>query len=96
MRKRNRKTSKENGFKRFEVIIPTDVVSKARILTFEKDKKVLDVSLEPDGENDINNILMNFIEAANLYDDSSIQAIVDAYSRINSPSDIKRIIQTNG
>jgi hypothetical protein len=81
-----------SGKKSFEVIIPTDIVSKARILTFENGKKVLDVNLEPDGENDINNILMNFIEAANLYDDSSITAIVDAYSKINSPEDIKKII----
>jgi len=84
------------GHKSFEVVIPTDIVNKAYVITYENDKKVLTTSLEPQNENDINDILMNYIEATQIYDDSSVENIVDAYNQIKSPDDIKNIISQLG
>jgi len=81
------------GTKSFYVYIPMDKVSTVRVDTYENDKKTFSTNLEPKGENDINNILMNFIESLNLYDDSSIERIVDEYKNIKTPDDIKRILQ---
>lgn len=85
-----------NGNKVFKVSIPTDIVSKSYVDTYEDGKHVLRTSLEPETENDINNILLNYIEVCGLYDDSSIENIVDAYEKISSIEDIKRIIKNMG
>lgn len=82
------------GDKIFKVIIPDNYVDKAYVETYEGGEKVFTASLEPDGENDINDILMNYIEATELYDDSAIEKIVDAYRNIDSPDDIKRLVRT--
>lgn len=85
-----------SGNKTFRVTIPVNIVSKAKVETFEDGKKVFTAALEPDGENDINNILYNYIEALGLYDDSSIENLVDSYRDINTVSDIKKIIKQMG
>ncbi len=77
--------------KMFRVLIPIDTVSKSYVDTYEGSKKVFRTSLEPDSENDINNILLNYIEACQLYDDSFIESVVDAYKTITCPDDIKNI-----
>jgi len=84
------------GNKVFKVSIPTNLVSKSYVETYEGGKEVLNTSLEPDGENDINDILLNYIEACELYDDSTTENIVDAYKEIKSPEDIKKIIKDLG
>jgi hypothetical protein len=86
----------DKGEKVFKVSIPTDIVSKSYVDTYEGGKKVLRASLETDSENDINNILMNYIEVCGLYDDSSTEYIVDAYKDITSIEDIKKIIKNMG
>lgn len=86
----------ENGNKFFKVIIPVDTVSQAIVETYEGGKKVFTATLEPYDENNIDDILVNFIEATNLYDDSSVQNIVDAYYSIKTPQDIKNIVKKLG
>lgn len=86
----------QSGNKIFKVFIPTNVVSKAYVETYESGKKVFTATLEPKGENDINNILYNYIEALGLYDDSTIENLVDAYRSINSVEDIQNIIKQQG
>jgi hypothetical protein len=84
------------GNKIFKVSIPVDTVSKSYVDTYESGKKVLRTSLEPGDENDINNILLNYIEACELYDDSSTENIVDAYKTVTGVEDIKKIIRNLG
>lgn len=83
---------KFKGRKFFVVVIPMNKTSDVSVETFVDNKSEIKVSLEPKGENDINEILMNFIEACSLYNDAVIEMIVDAYNKINSPADIKKLI----
>lgn len=84
------------GNKVFKVLIPTNTTSKSYVETYEGGKKVSKNYLQPDKENDINNILMNYVEVCGLYDDSSIENVVDAYKTITSAEDIKKIIKDLG
>jgi len=84
------------GDKVFKVSIPVDMVSKSYVDTYESEKHVLRASLEPDTENDINDILLNYIEACGLYDDSTTENVVDAYKTITCVEDIKKIIKDLG
>ncbi len=78
----------------FLVIIPLNKTEKLRVKTFEGSKQVLEVSLAPKGEEAIDSILINFIEATELYDDTVIQFITDNYKKIHTPEDIKKITKT--
>jgi hypothetical protein len=83
-----------NAKKIFLVIIPVNTVEKSRVKTFEGGKQVLEVNLEPLGENDINLILINFIEATGLFNDTATEFIVDNYKKARTPEDIKKLIKT--
>lgn len=78
----------------FLVIIPLNKNEKLRVKTFEGNKQVMEASLEPRGEKTIDSVLINFIEATELYDDTVIQFITDRYKEIRTPEDIKKIIKT--
>lgn len=80
------------GKKTFKVIIPTDIENTPYVETYENNKLVLTTSLEAKGENDIELILINFIEATGLFDDTVIQAIVDKHDKIKTVADIKHLI----
>jgi hypothetical protein len=84
----------DNANKIYLVIIPLNKDEKLRVKTFEGDKQVMEVSLEPKGEKAVDSVLMNFIEATELYDDNVIQFITDHYKEIHKPEDIKKIIKT--
>ena len=84
------------GNKVFKVCIPTNIVSKAYVETYESGQKVFTTGLEPDHENDINDILYNYIEALELYDDTTIENLVDAYQSIKTVKDIQNIVKQLG
>jgi len=84
------------GKKVFKVSITVDMVSKSYVDTYESGKHVLRSSLEPDTENDIDDILLNYIEACGLYDDSTTENVVDAYKTVTCADDIKKIIKDLG
>ena len=86
----------QKGFKSFKVVVPINIKDVPYIDTFEDGKKVLHTSLEIKGENQIDLLLMNYIEATQLYNDSSIQDIISAHKTIKSPQDITQIINTLG
>lgn len=86
----------QKGTKDFKVIVPMNIKDVPYVETYENGKKVLYTSLETKGENEIDLLLMNFIEATQLYNDGSVQDIVDAYKNIKKPEDIKQIIKTLG
>ena len=88
----------EDGEKIFRVEIPFSQVEGARIITYDSkagSKKEFETAIEVDGENDLNVILMNFLEATQLYDDGSVQNLVDSSKNIHTIEDIKRIIKTH-
>ena len=88
----------EDGEKIFRVEIPFSQVEGARIITYDSkagSKKEFETAIEVDGENDLNVILMNFLEATQLYDDGSVQNLVDSSKHIHTIEDIKRIIKTH-
>ena len=84
------------GVKSFEVIVPTNIKDSPYVETYENGKLVLTTSIEVENENEIDLILINFIEATQLYNDGPIQDIVDAVDRVKTPKDIKDIIKTRG
>lgn len=86
----------QKGVKTFRVVVPMNIKDIPYVDTYEDGKKVLHTSLEIKGENEIDLLLMNYIEATQLYNDGSVQDIVDAYKTIKSPQDITRIINTLG
>jgi len=85
-----------HGEKKFVVTIPEGKPNQGTAQTVEGGRIVFTASLEPNTENNITDILTNYIEALNLYDDSSVDQIVNAYREIETPSDIKMIIKTLG
>ncbi len=86
----------QKGAKNFCVVVPMNIKDVPYVDTFENGEKVLHTALETKGENEIDLLLMNFIEATQLYDDGSVQDIVDAHKNIKSPQDITRIIKNIG
>ena len=90
--------SQTTGTKTYRVKIPFSQIEKARVITLEgpkDDQKItFNTSIEIDGENDLEVILLNFLEATNLYDDNVIQDIVDAATKIENVEDIKKMIST--
>ena len=90
--------SQTTGTKTYRVKIPYSQIEKARVITMEGpkgDQKVtFNTSIEINGENDLEVILLNFLEATNLYDDNVIQDIVDAAENIENVEDIKKIVAT--
>ena len=79
------------GTKTFKIIVPTNA-DKPYVETYENDKLVLTTSIEIKGEDDVDLILINYIEATQLYDDSIAQAIVDKHDKIKTIQDIRHII----
>jgi hypothetical protein len=82
------------GKKSFRVYVPTNIKDFPYVDTYEGGRRVFNASLEPKGEHDPKLILINFIEATNLYDDSVTQDLADAYEKVNSVEDVKNIIKT--
>lgn len=80
--------------KSFRVYVPTNIKNFPYVDTYEAGRRVFNASLEPKGENDPELILINFIEATNLYDDSVTQDLADAYEKITTVEDITKIIKT--
>ena len=86
----------QKGVKSFKVTVPINITDIPYVDTYENGKLVLHTALEIKGENEIDLLLLNFIEATALYNDGSIQDIVDAYKTIKTSQDITRIINTLG
>jgi hypothetical protein len=82
-----------SGEKTFLIKVPTDIVSKVLVTTYVEGKEVFSQNLEPDGENDIDVILRNFIEAAQLYDDTIIETIIAAHDKVHTVNDIHNLIK---
>jgi hypothetical protein len=85
-----------SGEKKFVITIPGEKPNQGTAQTVEGGKVVFTATLEPSNENDITNILTNYIEALNLYDDATVDQVVNAYKEIISPNDIKKIISALG
>jgi hypothetical protein len=87
-----------DGTQMFRVEIPFSQIEQARVLTFEGSgenyKEVFSTSIEINGENDLDVILLNYLEATHLFDDNDIQALVDSAKKIQSVNDIKKITRT--
>ena len=86
----------EGSYKSYKVMIDKGDLTNSLVETWEDGKMVFKTTLEVDGERDMSVILTNFIEAAELYDDTSAGYIVDARDKVKNPDDIKRMIKTLG
>lgn len=90
--------SQTSGTKTYKVVIPRGSLENSRVTTLEgpKDNQKEDfrTSIEIVGENDIQVILLNFLEATDLYDDNVIEDLVDSAEEIENTEDIKKIIST--
>lgn len=86
----------QKGVKSFKVTVPTNMIDVPYVDTYENGKLVLHTTLEIKGENEIDLLLLNFIEATALYNDGSIQDIIDAHKTIKTSQDITQIINTLG
>lgn len=84
----------ERGCKTFKVVVPMNIVDTPYVETYENGKKVLTASLEVKGENQIDLLLLNYLEATQLYNDAPVQDLVDNYKNIKTVKDIQRIIKT--
>jgi hypothetical protein len=80
--------------KTFKVVVPMNIKDVPYVETIENGKMTMKASLETKGENQIDLLLMNFIEAAQLYDDGIIDNLIAHYKEIKSVQDIARIIKT--
>lgn len=84
-----------NGYtKDFVVTVPTNK-EIPYVETYEGGKMVLKVTIEPK-HGDVEYSVMNYLEATELYDDSSIQYIVDIYNDLKDPQQIKDVIKNLG
>ena len=83
------------GFKKLEIKIPHKQMGKALVITHEGTptdmKQVLVTTIEIPSENNLEVILMNFLEATLLYDDNVVQVIVDACQKIRDVTDIQKM-----
>ena len=80
-----------NGTKTFLVKVPV-TSDNVTVSTYVNDSLVFSEDLEPENENDINVILTNFIEAAQLYDDTQVEKLVSSHNSIKTPQDIHTLI----
>ncbi len=76
----------------FKIIVPLDFVSRAKVETYENEKRTFSTSLEPKGEDNEMTLVMNFVEATGIYDDPIIREIVDNFEKIKSSEDIQKIV----
>lgn len=86
------------GHKLFVVEIPSDTQA-SKVVTYEGSKEKgyamsLETTLEVMGENDLDVILTNFIEATELFDDNVITELVSACKKISSIEEIEKIAQS--
>lgn len=85
-----------DGKKKFVVLVPIKNPFSAIAQTVENDKVTFVATLEPGGESDIIDMLTNYIEALNLYDDASVDQVVNAWKEITKPDDVKLVIKALG
>ena len=94
----NRADYVDNGFKVLRVEIPFSQIDKAVVVTYEGEaknlKKVLTTSIEIPGEDDLEVILLNYLEAANLYDDGDVQDLIDNCRHLETVHDIHKVVST--
>lgn len=87
-----------DGTQMFQVKIPFSQIEKAKVITFEGHgenfKETFSASIEIDGENDLDVILLDYLEATHLFDDNVIQALVDSAKKMQSVEDIEKITRT--
>lgn len=77
----------------FEVSVPIHAIDDIKIKTVVDTVIIRTDKVSPSHENERDVILVNFIEICNLYNDSVVTSIVDAYDSIKNPEDIKNIIK---
>lgn len=86
------------GRKLFEVIVPSDTQqSKVKVYEGNKEKGYafsLETPLEVTGENNLEVILTNFIEATQLFDDNVTEDVVRMCKEVSSPEEIAKIAKT--
>ena len=86
-----------NGKTSYKVFVPLSVVRKIPyVVTIEDGKEVLTTSLEISGENKMNILLYNYIEATNLYDDHFITMLVNRNKDVKTADDVKKFIKDMG
>lgn len=82
----------------YRVKIPFSQEKPARVVTLEGSgedyKETFSTSIEVDGENDLEVILLNYLEATHLFDDNVIQTLVDSAKKIRNVEDVKKIVKT--
>lgn len=91
--------TREFGHKMFHIEVSDKSASASRILTYEGDKHkgykaVMDTSIEITGENNLQVILWNYIEATQLFDDNVTEDVVDACRNVHTVEDIQKIAKT--
>lgn len=82
----------KTGNKSFKIIV-TKRKDDSKVETYEDSEKVFTSGIEIPSEDNLEVFLLDYLEATNLYDDSSIQTIVDNHDKIQSPSDIRKLIK---
>lgn len=82
------------GNKKFQVFIPFSQIEKARVLTIENGKQTFSTDIEIKNENDLQVILMNFIEATQIFNDGVVDELVYNASKLNTVSAVKKMVKT--
>jgi hypothetical protein len=80
-----------DGDKSFVIVVPKELSKIPYVETYEGKRKVLTTKLETTNEDLIKIMLMDFIEATELFDDPLIQNIVDKHQEVKNPDDVKRL-----
>ena len=87
----------DKGKTTYKVVVPEICIEKVPyVITMEDGEETLKTSLEISGENKMNILLYNFIEATNLYDDHFITAIVNRNHSALTSEDIRKFVKELG
>lgn len=83
-----------NGTKKFKVFIPFSQIEKARVVTIEDGKTTFSTDIEIKNENDLQVILINFIEATQIFNDGAVEELVNHASKLNTVAEVKKMVKT--
>lgn len=87
----------DKGWRSFKVKIHESKLYLSKVEYYEGEKgdmkKVLSSDIEIKGENDLDVIVVNYLEVTELYDDTVVQNLVDDFHKIKSVKDIHTILR---
>ena len=85
----------DNGYKIFKVKVHDTEFHLTKVEFYEgkkgEMKKVLSTDIEIEGENNLDVIIINYLEVTQMYDDTLVQNLVDCFHKIKSVKDIQRL-----